>query len=101
MKISKYLVLGRRWGDPDGHTYVVGLYSEKQAALDARILEIDHRGGKYDCDVIEIQDQDSWSNDSNKNGIKYVVDCSRTRPKTRVTLSDSDFERLKIIALEH
>lgn len=35
------------------HSYVVGVYAKKHAALKAAEIEEDWRGGKYECEVLE------------------------------------------------
>lgn len=53
-----YTVRACRWGDKESHSYIVGVYSKKAAALKAAQTERDYRGGKYECEVIE------WTLDS-------------------------------------
>jgi len=72
MKASKktYVVIARRWGESETHSYFVGTFSKKAAALIAADNERAYRGGKYDCDVIESTTQSKiapyrW--DSNDN----------------------------------
>ena len=48
-----YTVRACRWGDSELHSYIVGVYPEKQAALDAAETEKNWRGGKYECEVLE------------------------------------------------
>jgi hypothetical protein len=54
-KMSKtvYTVHAYRWGDREYHSYSVGVYSNKHAALNAAQTESDYRGGKYKCEVLE------------------------------------------------
>ena len=58
MKPTVYTVHAYRWGDRDCHSYSVGVYSKKHAALTAAQTEWDYRGGKYECEVLE------WTLDS-------------------------------------
>lgn len=53
MKKTVYTVHAYRWGDRECHSYSVGVYSEKHAALTAAQTEWDYRGGKYECEVLE------------------------------------------------
>jgi len=53
MKQTVYTVHACRWGDTETHSYIVGVYAEKQAALNAAIMEEEYRGGKYECEVLE------------------------------------------------
>lgn len=49
-----YTVAAYRWGERDNHSYIVGVYSKKAAALKAAQAEQDYRGGnKYACEVLE------------------------------------------------
>ena len=57
-----YTVHAYRFGDRDLHSYSVGVYSDKDSALDAARIETDYRGGKYDCEVLE------WELDSGIEG---------------------------------
>lgn len=58
MKPTVYTVHAYRWGDRECHSYSVGVYSKKHAALTAAQTERDYRGGKYECEVLE------WTLDS-------------------------------------
>jgi hypothetical protein len=53
MTKTVYTVHAYRWGDREGHSYGVGVYSNKHYALEAAKIEMDYRGGKYDCEVLE------------------------------------------------
>ena len=53
MKQTVYTVHAYRWGDRERHSYSVGVYSKKHAALKAAQSEWDYRGGKYECEVLE------------------------------------------------
>jgi hypothetical protein len=53
MKPVYYTVYAYRWGEKARHSYPVGLYSKKHAALKAADAEAESRGGKYECEVIE------------------------------------------------
>ena len=62
MKPTVYTVHAYRWGDRERHSYSVGVYSKKHAALKAAQTENDYRGGKYECEVLE------WTLDSGIEG---------------------------------
>ena len=53
MKQTVYTVHACRWGDTETHSYIVGVYAKKQAALNAATTEEEYRGGKYECEVLE------------------------------------------------
>mgnify|MGYP003439954327 CR=1 FL=1 len=48
-----YTVHAYRFGDAERHSYIVGVYSKKHAALKVAQTEQDYRGGKYLCEVLE------------------------------------------------
>ena len=62
MKPTIYTVHAYRWGDRENHSYSVGVYGKKHAALKAAETEEDYRGGKYECEVLE------WTLDSGVAG---------------------------------
>ena len=71
MKPTYYTVHAYRWGDREMHSYSVGLYSKKHAALKAAESEEEWRGGKYACEVIEwIPD---GKNEDGSPGMPYKV----------------------------
>ena len=71
MKPTYYTVHAYRWGDREMHSYSVGLYSKKHAALKAAESEEEWRGGKYECEVIEwIPD---GKNEDGSPGMPYKV----------------------------
>lgn len=53
MKPTIYTVHAYRWGDRERHSYTVGVFGKKHAALKAAVTEKDYRGGKYECEVLE------------------------------------------------
>ena len=55
MKDCIYTVRACRWGDRETHSYIVGVYSKKHAALKSAAEEEEYRGGKYECEVIEMK----------------------------------------------
>src|SRR6266849_1212303 len=55
MKKLVYPVTAYRWSDRENHSYFVGVYAKKAAALKAADKEKDNRGGKYDCEVLEVE----------------------------------------------
>ena len=54
MKPTLYTVHAYRWGDRECHSYTVGVFGKKHAALKAAETEEDYRGGKYECEVLEL-----------------------------------------------
>lgn len=53
MKQIVYTVHAYRWGDRELHSYIVGVYAKKHAAIKAADHETEYRGGKYECEIIE------------------------------------------------
>lgn len=54
MKITVYTVHAYRFGDRERHSYTVGVYPKKHAALKAADTEEEYRGdNKYACEVLE------------------------------------------------
>ena len=54
MKSNKYYTVhAYRWGDRELHSYLVGVYTKKHAAIKAADDLCTYRGGKYECEVIE------------------------------------------------
>lgn len=50
-----YVVEALRWGDRENHSYVVGVYSNRETADAAVESETDWRGGKYECVVTALE----------------------------------------------
>ena len=49
-----YSVIAYRWGHPENHSYVVGIFADSDAAIEAAKHEQADRGGnKYFCEVRE------------------------------------------------
>jgi hypothetical protein len=55
MNHPAYIVLAHRWGDEDGHTYLVGWAYTRRASRRMADAERDMRGGKYAGVVFETQ----------------------------------------------
>ena len=48
-----YSVIAYRWGNRDGHSYIVGVYEHKSTATAIATCEEYDRGNKYECEVLE------------------------------------------------
>ena len=46
-----YVVTAYRFGDREGHSYVVGAFDNEEESLKHAKLEREWRGGKYQCEV--------------------------------------------------
>lgn len=54
-----YIVTAFRWGNRSDHSYISGVFSKKAQAIKDADNEVQHRGGKYSCQVEEfILDED-------------------------------------------
>lgn len=49
-----FLVLMRRWGDPDGHTYPIGMFHNLVRAQQEGEKEAYYRGGKYTAEIWQV-----------------------------------------------
>ena len=61
--IKVYVVTMYRYGDREAHSYVLGVYSTKEIAETEALREKDHRGGKYDPEIIEMPVDDGRRDD--------------------------------------
>lgn len=50
---KSYVVLMRRYGNIEGHTYIAGVYDHLRTATDCAEVEADNRGGKYQYQIFE------------------------------------------------
>lgn len=64
-KKKLYIVTAYRWGDRQHHSYVIGVFSKKQKAINEAEKEERHRGGKYRAEVIETEIDVSYAEDQN------------------------------------
>jgi hypothetical protein len=48
-----YVVEALRWGIPEDHSYIVGIFSSKEQAEKVSLAEELYRGGKYKCKIEE------------------------------------------------
>lgn len=55
MVMKFYIVTMYRWGERDNHSYVLGVFDDEQEAIRAGKEHGEHRGGKYDPEVIETE----------------------------------------------
>lgn len=47
--MTVYIVLMRRWGDSNMHSYVIGAFDSMDKAIASANAEEDARGGKYEA----------------------------------------------------
>lgn len=77
MKPTVYTVIAYHTGCRQEHSYPIGVFSKKHAALKAAETEAEYRGGKYKCEVLE------WTLDSGLQG------ALRKAAKIILTLKES------------
>lgn len=58
--LGVWVVVAYRYGMRDAHSYVVGAYSNEDAANAAARGECEYRGGKYGCEVVVCPLADSY-----------------------------------------
>ena len=58
-----YVVTMYRWGNRENHSYVVGVYSSNESAIEAAKCEANSRGGKYEAEILRIPLDAPWSMD--------------------------------------
>lgn len=65
MKTKVYVVTMQRWGDPETHNYVQGVFTLKEEAEKCGEAEREYRGGKYEPKITEwvLDEHDSDSMD--------------------------------------
>lgn len=54
-----FVVTAYRWGNKEGHSYVVGAFDAEELAITQAKLEEEWRGGKYECEVIVMDLNDA------------------------------------------
>jgi len=90
MKNLIYTVHAYRYGDRELHSYSVGVYSKKHAALKCADAENKYRGGKYECEVIE------WMPDGkNEDGSPGMMPHKIIKPLPKMNTLKARLEKLK------
>ena len=56
-----YIVTAYRYGMRDAHSYVVGAWTDLAVAKAAADSEVEYRGGKYGCEVVESNSGPAWT----------------------------------------
>lgn len=69
-----YVVIAYRWGDRENHSYTLGVFGKKQAAITCAESHTTYRGGKYTC-VVEKCLLDKFDNDEDN----YTTEVYRTK----------------------
>ena len=54
-----FVVTAYRWGNKEGHSYVVGVFDTGELAIAQAKLEKEWRRGKYECEVIVMDLNDA------------------------------------------
>ena len=74
MKEEIYVVVAYRWGKRENHSYTVGVFNEKQAAIKCADSHTAYRAGKYAC-VVEKCVLNDFENDA----ADYTIEIYRTK----------------------
>jgi len=62
VEMKVYVVVMYRWGDRQKHSYVLGVWTRREAALKSADDEEVYRGGKYEAEVLRfpLNSRDGW-----------------------------------------
>jgi hypothetical protein len=71
-KKKLYVVTMYKWGDRSSHSYLNGVYTKKQKAIDACKAEEDNRGGKYNGEILEVDLDSTWQSGEPYKTIKKL-----------------------------
>ena len=69
-----YVVIAYRWGNNSDHSYTLGAFNKKDAAIKCADSHTEYRGGKYGC-VVEQCLINQFDNDSDD----YTKEVYRTK----------------------
>src|SRR6266852_8420901 len=95
MKKLVYPVTAYRWSDRENHSYFIGVYAKKAAALKAADKEEAYRGGKYGCEVLEVE-LDNGIEGKSDHAFKVIKAIEKripgdSLPKRRPDINPYDF----------
>lgn len=65
MPVTIYVVTAYRWGLRDRHSYVLGAYYNLGVAKQIAVAEVEGRGGKYGCEIVACDPEDTANEDGN------------------------------------
>jgi len=54
-EMEVFVVIMRRWGDKEKHSYVIGVYTDLKIAMEQGVLERIYRGCKYEPEIKKIE----------------------------------------------
>ncbi len=74
MKDKIYVVIAYRWGKRENHSYTLGVFNKKHAAIVCADSHTQYRGGKYGC-VVEECIINKFDNDADD----YTKEVYRTK----------------------
>lgn len=90
MSSKLYLTQMVRWGNPKDHAYIIQAFSQK---VDAEICSAYHgkvdRGGKYECEIVEID----WEYEEG-NDVIYVAEYNMNNGNFQFEVFNSKSELL-------
>lgn len=94
-----YVVKMNRWGNQENHSYVLGVYTDIQKALNAANYEETERGGKYKAEINEMAINNSSYyrtiislNKVNCRELCTNTGCNINRPKQELPNVSSSIE---------
>ena len=71
-----YVVMMYRWGNRENHSYVVGVFSTEEKAIEAAQEEDNNRARKYDPEILEVTiDTRLWTG---KKDFKTIIPLGTT-----------------------
>lgn len=53
-KHKLFVVNMYKYGDHNNHSYLLGVFTKKQMAVDTAVKEEDDRGDKYSAEIVEV-----------------------------------------------
>lgn len=74
MKNEIYVVTAYRWGKVENHSYTLGVFNKKHAAINCADTHTQYRGGKYACVV-----EKCIMNDFNNDNDNYTTEIYKTK----------------------
>lgn len=68
----QYVVTAYRFANKEQHSYVVGIYDTYDLGKDAGLAETQHRSGKYICEIIGCEINQSAKKPLYKEWLKHT-----------------------------
>lgn len=74
--MNAYIATMYRYGDDENHSYVIGVFDDKQMAKTAGDKEELWRGGKYECKIIAIEPNHAYIQET-KSEVSVIKDTGK------------------------